>query len=105
MCESQLCLFQLISLGLGPSLEHEIQTNTPAVDLLVQLAYTSAKENRLPAAMQPQGLSLEVPKNSLIPWKTGDDTVEFDGLDVAGRNTGIAALVMELPPIVRPTSI
>lgn len=101
MCDSQLCLFQLISLGLGPSLEHEIQTNTPAVDLLVQLCYTSAKELRMKAEHQPVGLSLEVPKNPLIPWKVGDATVEFDSLDPNGRNAGMAALVMELPPIVR----
>lgn len=102
VCESELCLFQLISLGLGPSLEHEIKTNAPAVDLLVQLAYTAAKEGRLTAEMQPKGLSLEVPKNMLVPWKVGDATVDFDGLDVLGRNAGIAALVTELPPIVRP---
>ncbi|ORY89473.1 hypothetical protein BCR35DRAFT_300675, partial [Leucosporidium creatinivorum] len=98
VCDSQLCLFQLISLGLGPSLEHEIKTNAPAVDLLIQLAFTSAKENALKGEHQPQGLSLEVPVNPLT-YKKGDATVEFDGLDQAARNAGVVALITELPPV------
>lgn len=99
VCDSQLCLFQLISLGLGPSLEHEIKTNAPAVDLLIQLAFTSAKENALKGEHQPQGLSLEVPANPLS-YKKGDPTVEFDGLDQLARNAGVVALITELPPVV-----
>ncbi|KAI5478234.1 ubiquitin-conjugating enzyme E2 Q [Pseudohyphozyma bogoriensis] len=99
VCDSQLCLFQLISLGLGPSLEHEIKTNAPAVDLLIQLAYASAKENAMKPEMQPQGLSLEVPKVPSVAWKKGDPTVEFDSLDVAARNAGVAGMIMELPPV------
>lgn len=100
VCSSNLCLFQLISLGLGPSLEHEIKTNSAAVDLLVQLAYTSAKEGALKGDHQPAGLSLEVPKNPNIPWNHGDPVDDFDTLDLASRNTGVWALISQLPPIV-----
>ncbi|KAK4700785.1 ubiquitin-conjugating enzyme E2 Q, partial [Phenoliferia sp. Uapishka_3] len=100
VCESELCLFQLISMGLGPSLEHEITTNSPAVDLLVQLAYSATKENRLKADMQPSGLELEVPKNPLAQWKTGEATVKFDDIaDLQVRNNSLASLITELPPI------
>lgn len=100
VCDSQLCLFQLISLGLGPSLEHEIKTNAAVVDLLIQLAYTSAKENALRGEHQPQGLSLEVPTNPTAPFKKGDPTVEFDSLDQIARNAGVVALIGELPSVV-----
>jgi ubiquitin-conjugating enzyme E2 Q len=99
VCESELCLFQLISLGLGPSLEHEIKTNAPAVDLLIQLAYCAAKEGGMKAEMQPKGLSLQVPKDSTATWKKGQPTVDFDSLDVNDKNQGIIALISELPPV------
>lgn len=100
VCESPLCLFQLISLGLGPSLEHEIRKNTAAVDLLVQLAFISAKEGGLPILVRPQGLSLEVPKNPSAIWKAGDPTVDLDSLNEVDGNAGLAALINMLPPIV-----
>ncbi|GJN90810.1 hypothetical protein Rhopal_003824-T1 [Rhodotorula paludigena] len=94
----------LIALGLGPSLEHEIITNAPAVDLLVQLAYIAAKEYGLKGDLLPVGLELKVPSyvnNSLgEPWKSGDPTVDFDTLATENEKcNGIAALISELPPI------
>lgn len=100
VCESPLCLFQLISLGLGPSLEHEIRKNSAAVDLLVQLAFISAKEGGLPIQVRPQGLSLEVPKYPSAAWKAGDQTVDLDSLGEVAGNAGLAALINMLPPIV-----
>lgn len=102
VCDSSLCLFQLISLGLGPSLEHEIQTNASAVDLLVQLAYVSAKEGTLKGDFLPKGLSLEVPENKFEgSWVKGDPVVDFDTLQGDGdKQRGVASLILELPPIV-----
>ncbi|GAA6050354.1 hypothetical protein JCM3770_002978 [Rhodotorula araucariae] len=103
VCDSPLCLFQLIALGLGPSLEHEIITNTPAVDLLVQLAFIAAKEGGLKGELLPVGLELKVPKDAdaVLDSKTpADELVDFDTLeDDTSKCIGVAALINELPPI------
>jgi len=104
VCESPLCLFQLIALGLGPSLEHEITTNTASVDLLVQLTYIAAKENGLKGDLLPVGLELKVPRDPLANVDgtafEGDDLVDLDTLgDDMNKCAGVATLINELPPI------
>ncbi|BGP08426.1 hypothetical protein JCM10049v2_004273 [Rhodotorula toruloides] len=102
VCDNPLCLFQLIQLGLGPSLEHEITSNTAAVDLLVQLAYIGAKEGGLKGELLPNGLGLQVPETAKAPEqiKPDDPTVDFDSLtDENQKRAGIAALIAQLPPI------
>ncbi|GAA5975703.1 hypothetical protein JCM11641_005842 [Rhodosporidiobolus odoratus] len=101
VCDTPLCLFQLIALGLGPSLEHEIITNTASVDLLVQLCYIAAKEYTLKDELLPDGLELKVPKDKHDgSWQPGDETVEFDEIpNDATKCAGVAALILELPPI------
>ena len=94
VCPVPLCLFQLISLGLGPSLDHEIKTNAGSVDLLVQLAYIASKSSAFQGDQLPEGLSLEVQQSKDGP------TVDFDTLDVASKNEVLARLIEELPPIV-----
>ena len=42
VCEKPLCLYQYMSLGFGPSIEHEILTQPYVVDLLVSFCYASA---------------------------------------------------------------
>ena len=42
VCDRPLCLYQYMSLGFGPSVEHELQTQPYVVDLLVSLCYASA---------------------------------------------------------------
>jgi ubiquitin-conjugating enzyme E2 Q len=42
VCSNPLCLYQYMSLGFGPSLEHEILTQPFVVDLLVSLCYVAA---------------------------------------------------------------
>ncbi|KUJ15334.1 uncharacterized protein LY89DRAFT_783500 [Mollisia scopiformis] len=54
-----LCLYQYMSLGFGPSVEHEILTQPYVVDLLVSFCYTSAFSQRL--REYPTGMSLMVP--------------------------------------------
>ncbi|GAA5856066.1 hypothetical protein JCM9279_006494 [Rhodotorula babjevae] len=118
VCESPLCLFQLIALGLGPSLEHEITTNTASVDLLVQLTYIAAKENGLKGDLLPVGLELKVPKDPAamadalavpampaaaptVPATTAEqETVDLDKFaDDFSKCAGVAHLINELPPI------
>jgi ubiquitin-conjugating enzyme E2 Q len=42
VCSKPLCLYQYMSLGFGPSVEHEIKTQPYCVDLLLNFCYTSA---------------------------------------------------------------
>jgi ubiquitin-conjugating enzyme E2 Q len=59
VCDNPLCLYQYMSLGFGPSIEHEILSQPKVVDLLISFCYTSARLNRLKDF--PSGLSLAVP--------------------------------------------
>ncbi|KAA8575783.1 hypothetical protein EYC84_004880 [Monilinia fructicola] len=59
VCDKPLCLYQYMSLGFGPSVEHEIQTQPYVVDLLLNFCYTSAWGNRI--REYPTGMSLSVP--------------------------------------------
>lgn len=65
VCESPLCLFQYMSLGFGPSIEHEIISQPYVVDLLISFCYNSAKDYRLKDF--PDGLSLKVPPIAWLP--------------------------------------
>lgn len=64
VCSNGLCLFQYITLGMGPSLEYEIRTQPYVVDMLVSIAYARAKSGRLEDF--PTGLGLNVP-DILLP--------------------------------------
>ncbi|KAK4053896.1 hypothetical protein OIO90_003733 [Microbotryomycetes sp. JL221] len=93
VCSSSLCLFQYMSLGLGPSLEHEIITNATSVDLLLQLTYIAAKDRSLCGPHEPLGLSLEASQ----PFTHE----EYDALDLEQKCFGVAALIDQLPDVSR----
>ena len=59
VCDDQLCLFQYINLGFGPSFEHEIMAQPYVVDLLISFCYSSAAARKLKD--YPSGLGLMVP--------------------------------------------
>ncbi|KAL9070233.1 MAG: hypothetical protein Q9157_005882, partial [Trypethelium eluteriae] len=59
VCDKPLCLYQYMSLGFGPSIEHEIIAQPHVVDLLVSFCYTRALSLQLQDF--PLGLSLSVP--------------------------------------------
>ncbi|RDW64904.1 hypothetical protein BP6252_10555 [Coleophoma cylindrospora] len=59
VCDRPLCLYQYMSLGFGPSVEHEIMTQPYVVDLLVSFCYTSVKTQRM--REYPNGMCLSVP--------------------------------------------
>ncbi|KAK4543230.1 hypothetical protein LTR36_005780 [Oleoguttula mirabilis] len=59
VCDQPLCLYQYMTLGFGPSIEHEILAQPYVVDLLVSFCYTSAASRKLREF--PDGLALMVP--------------------------------------------
>ncbi|KAF2493350.1 hypothetical protein BU16DRAFT_465013 [Lophium mytilinum] len=59
VCDKPLCLYQYMSLGFGPSIEHEIIAQPKVVDLLISFCYASARQGGLKDF--PTGLSLMVP--------------------------------------------
>lgn len=79
VCSNPLCLFQYMSMGFGPSIEHEILTEPYVVDLLVSLCYAALQScgqthqvqpnpantpSELPIRDMPVGLRLNVPELS-----------------------------------------
>ncbi|KAK4627162.1 Ubiquitin-conjugating enzyme E2 Q2 [Fulvia fulva] len=59
VCENPLCLYQYMSLGFGPSIEHEVLAQPYVCDLLISLCYNSAATRKLKDF--PDGLSIVVP--------------------------------------------
>ncbi|GAD94666.1 ubiquitin conjugating enzyme [Paecilomyces variotii No. 5] len=64
VCSNDLCLFQYLSLGFGPSLEFEIISQPNVVDLLVSFTYTSSSGGRLRDF--PTGLGIMVPAGTEV---------------------------------------
>ncbi|KAF2971494.1 hypothetical protein GQX73_g2124 [Xylaria multiplex] len=65
VCGNPLCLFQYMSLGLGPSIDHEIVNQEYVVDLLISFCYASLDrtEAQAPKLREfPLGLNLQVPR-------------------------------------------
>ncbi|KAH8929227.1 hypothetical protein BT69DRAFT_1276502 [Atractiella rhizophila] len=97
ICDNNLCLFQFMALGLGPSVEYEIKTNPSVVDLLIQLCFSAAREGELHEL--PTGLDLKVPLPGTAS-KQGDKLVDFDGLStIELKRSALASLIMELPAV------
>lgn len=59
VCARPLCLYQYLSLGFGPSLEHEIVNSPYVVDLLISFFYSANQSGLLREF--PPGLALKVP--------------------------------------------
>jgi ubiquitin-conjugating enzyme E2 Q len=59
VCERPLCLFQYMSMGFGPSIEHDIISQPYVVDLLISFCYNSANNGKLKEF--PDGLDLKCP--------------------------------------------
>ncbi|KAI2642291.1 hypothetical protein GGS21DRAFT_298361 [Xylaria nigripes] len=64
VCRKPLCLFQYMSIGLGPSLDQEIIDQEYVVDLLISFFYASAASYESPSTLRefPVGLDLQVPR-------------------------------------------
>lgn len=74
VCESQLCLFQYLSLGFCQSIEHEIVNNPNIVDLLVSFFYAAITSNRLREF--PTGLGLKCAASAFAPSEIEPLSVE-----------------------------
>ncbi|KAJ6441786.1 ubiquitin-conjugating enzyme E2 Q2 [Purpureocillium lavendulum] len=59
VCEKPLCLYQYMSLGFGPSIEHEIINNPLVVDLLVSFLFAAITYNKIREF--PSALAVKVP--------------------------------------------
>lgn len=107
VCEDPLCLFQYITMGFGPSIEHEMLSQPYVVDLLITLCYSSIQDqngirvaagmssnDRYPIRDFPKGLRLKVaslpPLLSVHQWQAmgaepqKDNHVQ-DGADSYGK--------------------
>lgn len=59
VCSKPLCLYQYMSLGFGPNIEHEIVSQPHVVDLLISFCYSSAHARKL--RYLPTGMALTCP--------------------------------------------
>ncbi|KAM0276698.1 hypothetical protein ACHAQH_006466 [Verticillium albo-atrum] len=59
VCNDPLCLYQYMSLGFGPSIEHEIINQPLVVDLLISFFMVSLQQDKL--REYPVGLNLLIP--------------------------------------------
>lgn len=59
VCSTDLCLYQYMSLGLGPNIEHEVIHNPYVVDLLISFFYAAVPQNGLREL--PRALALRAP--------------------------------------------
>ena len=88
VCSKPLCLYQYMSLGFGPSIEHEIMTQPYVVDLLISFCYTSASCRKL--KYLPTGMALMVPSPTLVPQYTALNSDNYGPFSLDGlgsRNT------------------
>ncbi|KAF1986246.1 hypothetical protein K402DRAFT_306422, partial [Aulographum hederae CBS 113979] len=58
VCDKDLCLYQYMHLGFGPSIEHEIISQPQVTDLLISFCYTAAFLGKL--STYPTGLNMYV---------------------------------------------
>ncbi|EIW65961.1 hypothetical protein TREMEDRAFT_74889 [Tremella mesenterica DSM 1558] len=90
VCNSPLCVYGYMSLGLGPSIEHVIKTEPEVVDLLLSFAYAAAQSK---ARMDlPLQLNIDVPKAC-----TGSHDILFDLYEK--QRSALAWLIEQLPPV------
>lgn len=103
VCENPLCLFQYITMGFGPSIEHDILSQPYVVDLLVTLCYSSIQDqngirmpgwfsdNTYPIRDFPKGLRLKVASlPPLVPahqWKAMGAQPQKDDQVQAGADS------------------
>lgn len=71
VCPDPLCLFQYITMGFGPSVEHEVLTQPYVVDLLVTLCYASVQPENLGYAPRPPGASTKKSNFPIRDFPTG----------------------------------
>lgn len=76
VCSSPLCLYQYMSLGFGPSIEHEIISQPTVVDLLISFCHVSAKSDKL--VEFPSGMNLTVPGAPLETFQANYHRMRYE---------------------------
>ncbi|KAK0635147.1 hypothetical protein B0T17DRAFT_569321 [Bombardia bombarda] len=83
VCSEPLCLFQYMTMGLGPNIEHEILTEPYVVDLLVSLCYSAAytrlnaSQHNVPITWKPTIPIRDLPDGLRIMVPALDDPLGF----------------------------
>ncbi|KAK0319615.1 hypothetical protein LTR82_009320 [Friedmanniomyces endolithicus] len=77
VCDQSLCLYQYMTLGFGPSIEHEVLTQPQVVDLLISFCYNGASARKLRDF--PDGLALVVPSVDLAQYHAPDPAFGYRG--------------------------
>lgn len=94
VCSKPLCLYQYMSLGFGPSIEHEIVSQPNVVDLLISFCYSSAHHHRI--SNLPVGMGLDVPAPTPMLGGLGS---MYGGLtETSYRTPIIAGSTLSIPP-------
>lgn len=94
VCSKPLCLYQYMSLGFGPSIEHEIISQPWVVDLLISFCYNSAAGGKL--GVFPDGLSLNVPHPHFFDSYATNQSGYYAGM--RGQQPTPAVTPSEPPP-------
>ncbi|KAI1339912.1 hypothetical protein F5Y15DRAFT_423402 [Xylariaceae sp. FL0016] len=99
VCSSSLCLFQYMSMGLGPSIDHEIISQPYVVDLLISFCYigliedqqlqapgTIGASKRMHTKIReyPVGLNLQVPSIGQFTFSQYPDRKPASGVWAGG---------------------
>lgn len=92
VCDKPLCLHQYLSLGFGPSIEHEIQTQPQVVDLLISFCYKTAAAGQLKSL--PTGLNLMIPEPETLSFVSRTD-LEHENLNLlAGKYFAAKSMIV-----------
>ncbi|KAI1155351.1 hypothetical protein F4825DRAFT_459864 [Nemania diffusa] len=113
VCGNPLCLWQYMSIGLGPSIDHEIINHERVVDLLVSFCYASlhCSLGKPPKIREfPIGLNLQVPciRKSVFNRNQRDVTISksygtlVDPLKVELSWHNSKAIITDKPDIAPP---
>lgn len=85
VCDGSLCLYQYMTLGFGPSIEHELLAQPYVVDLLISFCYNSAAARRLKDF--PDGLSITVPPIDTSAYNVIDPLVGYRAFRYSNGST------------------
>jgi ubiquitin-conjugating enzyme E2 Q len=102
VCDKPLCLYQYMSLGFGPSIEHEILSQPKVVDLLICFCYASARHRKLTDF--PFGLGLMVPPVESYP-PTGSREIFPGGIPGAPKTGPQARTATDIAAVAPPVQV
>lgn len=99
VCGNSLCLFQYMSMGLGPSIDQEIMTQPNVVDLLISFCYSGLTGPGL--REYPTGLNLQVPKIAKASLKKNQSAAGGAETDSVSKVVGGVRLTESIAIIIK----